>query len=1022
MRYLLAFVFLSQILLYSAQATQKFESPYALFFSAEDLYRKEQYAAARIEFRKFIQESKQINDPYYIKALYYEGISALELFNNDAIKLLEDFNRNYPESNFKFDIYFRIGKYYFQKKDFKQTLFWMNQLSKFNVAPEHQDEFYFKVGYSNFQLNKFTEARNSFYDVKDGNSSYAPSALYYYSHICYEEKTYQTALQGFEKLVSNEDFAPIAQNYIIQVYYRLGRYQDVIEKGPKYLKDATGNTKLEMNHLIGDAYFVLGKYDEAVPFLEEYNNNVKTSREDDYQLAYTYYRSANYDKAIRLFDKITKTKDSLAQISFYHIAECYLKAKNISNARTAFEQASILKFNPKIQEDALYNYAILSYKLDINPYDEAIEALELYLEKYPNSDRKKEVYDYLLNVYTSTSNYELALRSLDKIQDKDFRLKAAYQMVAFNQGVSLFQKGLFDRSIKAFELVTKYNMDDEMSNEALYWSADAHYQLKALDKAITLFKKYISEPGTAASTRRKDAFYNLGYAYLTKVKYPEAIEYFRLYLQIPNNEEKVQKADVYIRLADCYYATKQNDLAIANYQECLNLDFKNQDQALYYIAKTYGYKNDMDAKIKNLLDLINNFPKSKFIMLSIYEVGLTYRFKNEDEKAKKYFEQLIKDYPTSPLVKEAEVEIADVYYKTKSYDKAEAMYLKILSDNEGNRSTCAKAIKGIVEIYKAQRQPEKVEPLITKYPCAEFTLDDQEEVYYNSAIEPYMDSSFQEAIPELEKYLTKFPKGKYQIEIKSYLANCFYHLKDEPKAIAVYEEILQKPTTDFSQLAAIRVSKYYYNAEKYKEALPVYIKLEKISAKPDVVFNAQVGVMRCRFILENWAEALSYANKVQNYTQINATIKLESEFAKAISLFHLESYAEAKKSLEWVVKNTTSIFGAEAKYTLAEIYFKQNDLVKTDAEIQALLKMKPAYDYWTAKALILQAKVLVVKKDYFQAEYTIKAVIDNYKIKEDGILTESNQLYEEIMQLKNKPKEVTEPPTTVIEIKENGKK
>jgi len=64
MRYLLAFVFLSQILLHSAQATQKFESPYALFFSAEDLYQKEQYAAARIEFRKFIQESKQINDPY----------------------------------------------------------------------------------------------------------------------------------------------------------------------------------------------------------------------------------------------------------------------------------------------------------------------------------------------------------------------------------------------------------------------------------------------------------------------------------------------------------------------------------------------------------------------------------------------------------------------------------------------------------------------------------------------------------------------------------------------------------------------------------------------------------------------------------------------------------------------------------------------------------------------------------------------------------------------------------------------
>jgi TolA-binding protein len=52
----------------------------------------------------------------YLKALYYEGLSALELFNNDAIPLLEDFNRNYPESVFKQDIHYRLGKYFYQKK------------------------------------------------------------------------------------------------------------------------------------------------------------------------------------------------------------------------------------------------------------------------------------------------------------------------------------------------------------------------------------------------------------------------------------------------------------------------------------------------------------------------------------------------------------------------------------------------------------------------------------------------------------------------------------------------------------------------------------------------------------------------------------------------------------------------------------------------------------------------------------------------------------------------------------------
>jgi tetratricopeptide (TPR) repeat protein len=1005
-----------------SQTTQKFSSPYSLFYSAEDLFKKEQYASARIEFRNFINSINNQNDPYYIKALYYEGVSAIELFNNDAVKLLEDFNKNYPESNFKKDIYFRLGKYYYQKKDFKTTLKWFNQLSKYDIEKSNIEEFQFKLAYSNFQEKKIKEARDGFYEVKDGTSIFAPPALYYFSHIAYEEKSYKVALEGFEKLVLNENFKQISQNYIIQINYRLGKYEEVISKGPIYLKDASGTTLLEMNHLIGDAFFALGKFDESVPFLEEYNNNVKTKRQDDYQLAYAYYKSTFYEKAVNLFDKIVRTKDSLAQISYYHIAECYLKLKNNVNARTAFEQASVLTFSPKIQEDALYNYAILSYKLDINPYDEAIEALELYLLKYPNSDRKKEVYEYLLNVYTSTKNYGLALKSLDKISDKNHRLKAAYQMIAYNQGVDLFQKSNFEGAINAFALVSKYNINDQTTADALYWTAESQYYLKKYDKAITLFKQYISTPGTAVDSKRKDALYNIGYAYLTKAKFNDAIEYFRLYLQETNNNDKTQKADVYLRLADCYYTTKQNDLAIKNYQECLNLDFKNQDQALYYLSKTYGYKNEMDLKIKHLLDLINNFPKSKYIILSIHEVALSYRFKNDDSKALKYFEQLLKDHPNSPLVKDAQIEIADIYYKNKDYQKAEEAFLKILNDNEGNRTTCAKAIKGIVEIYKAQRVPEKVEPLLVKYPCADFTIDDQEELYYNSAIEPYMDSSYQESVTELEKYLKKFPKGKYLIEIKSYLANCHYQLKQEEKAIAIYEELIEKPLTDFTEIAAIRVSKYYYNNSKYKEALPNYKKLEKISSKPDVIFNAKLGVMRCQFLLEAWNEALEYSNKILTYTQLNQTIKLEAEFAKAISQYRLEKYEDAKKSLEWIVKNTTSIFAAEAKYTIAELAFKQNDLPKAEEEIKSLLKMKPSYDYWIAKALILQTKILMTKKDYFQAEYTIKSVVDNYTNQNDGILLQANQIWDEVMQLKNKTKQVNEPPTTIIEIKNDGKK
>ena len=80
--------------------------------------------------------------------------------------------------------------------------------------------------------------------------------------------------------------------------------------------------------------------------------------------------------------------------------------------------------------------------------------------------------------------------------------------------------------------------------------------------------------------------------------------------------------------------------------------------------------------------------------------------------------------------------------------------------------------------------------------------------------------------------------------------------------------------------------------------------------------------------------------------------------------------------------------------------------------------MKPSFDFWIAKGLILQTRVLIAKPDLFQAEHTLKSVIDNYKLKDDNILLEVNPLWDELMQIKNMPKSTIDTNTNVIEIKE----
>ena len=111
----LVIVALFVILPVSAQMTAKYTSEYVVFQRAQDLFEKEQYGAARNEFRAYLDKCTQKNDPTYTKALYYEAISALELQQNDAVPLVEDFIRNYPESIYKSSVYCKLGFYYYNK-------------------------------------------------------------------------------------------------------------------------------------------------------------------------------------------------------------------------------------------------------------------------------------------------------------------------------------------------------------------------------------------------------------------------------------------------------------------------------------------------------------------------------------------------------------------------------------------------------------------------------------------------------------------------------------------------------------------------------------------------------------------------------------------------------------------------------------------------------------------------------------------------------------------------------------------
>src|SRR5690554_4399683 len=146
------FILLASILLSTgvwSQSTKKYSGEYADFYRAEELFEKEQYSAAREVFSTFLTNFKDPQDPQYIKARYYEGLSALELYNSDAVKLLMQFNNEYPESIYKNGIYFKLGEHFYQRKKYKDAREWLEKTDPREIDTASIAAYHFKLGYAN---------------------------------------------------------------------------------------------------------------------------------------------------------------------------------------------------------------------------------------------------------------------------------------------------------------------------------------------------------------------------------------------------------------------------------------------------------------------------------------------------------------------------------------------------------------------------------------------------------------------------------------------------------------------------------------------------------------------------------------------------------------------------------------------------------------------------------------------------------------------------------------------------------
>ena len=885
---LLLLIALPWVQISMAQRTLNEVSEDHVFQEAMILFEAEKYVAAKAGFENYIAISK-VNEPRRIDAEYYQGLCALYLTHPDAEFLLTTFVHVHPDSHWKPNVYLELGGFYYKAKQYTKCIEWFLKLEERELRAEEKDAYHYKIGFSYYTLSQKEEAKENkkqekiddfntsarihFLKIKDGQSEFANAANYYYSYLAYLGKDYQVALDGFLKIQTSPEFKAVVPYFIAQIYYIQKRYEELLAYAPplinseENIKNNYPNANEEIAHLIGDAYFILEKYAEALPYFNKYHQSPKSnpSREDFYQYGFTLYRNGQFQEAINSYNKCADGQDKLAQLANYNMGDCYLKLNQKDYARGYFETAAKMNFDTSIQEDAMFTYAKLSFELSYNPFHEAITAFEDFLEKYPSSPLHDEAYAFLLEVYLKSKNYERALQSLDKIKNKDVKIKTTYQWIAFNRGVELYQADSYAKSEEFFQKSLTYPQNPELVGQAKFWMAEANYKLAKYSKAKEFYTAAIQEPAIFNSAYYGLSNYGLGYCNfkmgVAQKDYDESLPYytnansaFRKFVELKEADE-VKRADAYLRIGDCFYVNKAYSQAIEAYGKGTP---SQKDYITYQSALCYGLDGNNNKKIELLKSLTNQGALTKFKVDAAVELASTYVADERFAEARDLYKQVLVDQPQSSYTRGILVDLCLIYRELNNEEKVKETWNKLYADYSTDKIIVdAMSIVKPVLIDDIEFQNQ-----IKSLKIANVSELQIENDVFEKAAAPAYAGDCEKGKTRLLNYLHQYPQAVNASEANFIIATCLFDVVAVDEAVTYFERVIELPFSNYTEESLNKAASIRIQQGEFANAIGHLLKIETAAISKSSIANAQVALMSSYYAISEYGMAREYADKV----------------------------------------------------------------------------------------------------------------------------------------------------------------
>ena len=174
-----------------------------------------------------------------------------------------------------------------------------------------------------------------------------------------------------------------------------------------------------------------------------------------------------------------------------------------------------------------------------------------------------------------------------------------------------------------------------------------------------------------------------------------------------------------------------------------------------------------------------------------------------------------------------------------------------------------------------------------------------------------------------------------------------------------------------------------YAHKDYTTALNSYTALTEITNNPSTKLHAQVQLLRSAQNLDRQDVIITQSQIALDNNTLNPETAIEIRYYRAKAYLAKKKHESAIEDLKILSADTRNVYGAEARYLLAELYYNTNRLDQAEREVLDYINVSTPHSYWLARSFVLLSDVYVKKDQKIEAKQYLLSLKQSYHANDD---------------------------------------